>query len=317
MLQQTRVDTVIPYYERFLKALPTVAALAETREADVLALWSGLGYYRRARMLHAAAREVVAAHRGAIPSNAADLRRLPGIGAYTAGAVASIAFGRREPVVDGNVERVISRLCAIEDDVRRKVGKTHIWSVARDLLADERSDPGDWNQALMELGATICLPRSPGCGVCPVAGACRARARGIAERLPTTGPKPRLSAVKLTSIVLASSKCVLLARRRKDLLFGGLWEPPCAKTLDILAAGLRVDPIHLREAGTIVHILSHRKLEVRVVLGRLSRRTRFALPSSEYDAVDAVPIARLDTLAHATLARKILVVANVGLGGLR
>jgi A/G-specific adenine glycosylase len=155
MLQQTRVETVIPYYERFLRELPDVGSLAEATEDRVLSLWSGLGYYRRARMLHAAAMQVVAEHGGRVPAEPSQLERLPGVGAYTAGAVASIAFGGRAALVDGNVARVLARIFGVEDDVKSAAGSARIWSLARQLVAEVDGDPGDWNQALMELGATV------------------------------------------------------------------------------------------------------------------------------------------------------------------
>ncbi|MGH7293472.1 MAG: A/G-specific adenine glycosylase, partial [Polyangiaceae bacterium] len=155
MLQQTRVETVLPYYRRFLAQLPDVASLAEAPEEQVLALWSGLGYYRRARMLHAAARALASDRGGRIPDAPEQLRRLPGVGAYTAGAIASIAFGRREALVDGNVARVLARLFCVEDDVKSAAGAARVWAIARELVARLPGEvgTGDWNQALMELGA--------------------------------------------------------------------------------------------------------------------------------------------------------------------
>src|ERR1700678_2232545 len=186
MLQQTRVDTVIPYFQAFIRAYPTLDDLARAPEQGVLSLWSGLGYYRRARLLHAAARRVAAEHGGRLPSEVAELRTLEGIGAYTAGAIASIAFKRRAALVDGNVARVLARLFAVEQDVKSAAGAAHMWRLAEDLLPDGDRDPGDWNQSLMELGATVCVPREPKCDACPVRDLCLARERGIAGRLPRT-----------------------------------------------------------------------------------------------------------------------------------
>jgi A/G-specific adenine glycosylase len=189
MLQQTRVETVLPYYERFLRELPDVASLAEAPEERVLALWSGLGYYRRARMLHAAAKKVAGEHAGRMPDDPAALRRLDGVGAYTAGAVASIAFGRRAALVDGNVARVLARLFAVEEDVKSAAGAARVWAIAERLVGAVQEPPGEWNQALMELGATVCVPRAPLCAVCPVAPWCAARSLGIAAELPRVSPK--------------------------------------------------------------------------------------------------------------------------------
>jgi len=310
MLQQTRVQTVIPYYERFLRELPDVRSLAEATEDHVLSLWSGLGYYRRARMLHAAAAQVVAEHGGHLPGKPSQLEGLPGVGAYTAGAVASIAFGERAALVDGNVARVLSRLFAIEDDVKTAAGSARIWSVARQLMAGVDGDPGDWNQALMELGATVCVPGEPRCHECPAARQCLARARGIASELPRSAPKARPVAVRRVALVLASRTAVLLARRRRVLLFGGLWEPPMAAGADAapLASLLGVDVGILSPAGQIVHVLSHRRMQVAVLRGPLGRRkaTAWPVPGADYDAIEVVPVAAVYARAHSTLARKVL-----------
>jgi A/G-specific adenine glycosylase len=175
MLQQTQVATVIPYWERFLARFPTVTALAEAPLDEVLSLWSGLGYYSRARNLHRAANEVVARHGGALPASHAALLALPGFGRYTAGAVASIAFGLPEPLVDGNVARVFSRACAIEGAPGDREREKKLWAEAARWVQGER--PGELNQALMELGATVCTARSPRCGLCPLT-VCAWRAAG-------------------------------------------------------------------------------------------------------------------------------------------
>src|SRR4051794_9600327 len=171
MLQQTRVEVVLPYYARFLERFPTVRHLAATPLEDVLALWSGLGYYRRARQLHAAAQRVAAAG-GDFPQTLEGLRALPGIGDYTAAAVASIAFGVAAPVLDGNVERVLSRWLAVSENPKESQARRRLLAAAESLLDPRR--PGDSNQALMELGATLCTPRKPKCLFCPIAGGCRA-----------------------------------------------------------------------------------------------------------------------------------------------
>ena len=194
MLQQTRVDTAIPYYERFLKRFPDVKALARARVDDVLKAWENLGYYSRARHLHEAARAVVKQFGGTIPEEMEDLRKLPGVGAYTAGAILSIAFGRRFAAVDGNVIRVIARLFAIEDPVDGSKAKNRIGAIAERLVP--ASEPGHYNQALMDLGSGICTPRSPACPSCPLASACRARKKGNQESIPVkkksaAAPSPR------------------------------------------------------------------------------------------------------------------------------
>jgi A/G-specific adenine glycosylase len=318
MLQQTRVEAVVGYYERFLRELPTCRSLAEAPLERVLALWSGLGYYRRARMLHAAARQLADERGGRLPEDPAELRRLEGVGAYTAGAIASIAFGRRVPVVDGNVARVLARIFAVRDDVKAARGSERLWRLAGQLVSRVEGEPGDWNQALMELGATVCLPREPKCSECPVRAACRAHARGLTGQLPRIAKKRPPRVARLVAVVLASGRSILLARRRPNVLFGGLWEAPTSGAgIEDLAARLAIDPRALTEVGRIEHVLSHRRLEVEVLRGALSRRRTWGLPGPEYDAIEAVPLARLADRAQATLTRKVLSVANVPAAGLR
>lgn len=312
MLQQTRVETAVPYYERFLSELPTIADLAEASEERVLSLWSGLGYYRRARLLHAAAKHVTRSLGGRLPSDPSELRRLQGIGPYTAGAIASIAFGRRAAVVDGNVARVLSRLFAIDDDVKSARGSARLWRLAEDLVPESDASPGDWNQALMELGATVCVPREPRCGECPVSQLCAGRAEGRAQDLPRAKPKSKPKVVQRVAVVLVSGKAVLLARRRPNVLFGGLWEAPSASAgLPALAALLCLDVRALEPVGEVVHVLSHRRMHVQVVRGRLPRRRRWEVPGPDYDAVETVAIDGIRAKAHAALTLKVLAVANV------
>lgn len=220
MLQQTRVDTVRPYYERWMERFPTVGSLAEADLDEVLTHWQGLGYYSRARNLHRAVRLVRERFAGEVPSDLAELRSLPGIGEYTAGAVASIAHGVPTAAVDGNVRRVLARLWGLEYP-----GVAEIRRLATALVPADR--PGDFNQALMELGATVCTPRSPDCGACPVADRCRARAQGAQERWPrsrTRGPVPEET---VDSVVLVRDDgAMLLVRRPVDGFLGGMWEFP-------------------------------------------------------------------------------------------
>ena len=199
MLQQTRVDTAKPYYLRFMERFPSIGALAAAEDEDVRSTWSGLGYYRRARMLHAAARQLSAAG-AALPQSPEELERLPGFGAYTAAAVASIAFGVRVAVVDGNVERVSTRLEAIELDPRTAQGRRAVRAVAESLL--DPNDPGASNQAVMELGATICLPRGPHCERCPLAASCRAFACRSQAAYPRRAPRRSARRVRLAAVVV-------------------------------------------------------------------------------------------------------------------
>lgn len=305
MLQQTRVETVIPYYERFLSRFPTAHALAEARLDDVLATWSGLGYYRRARLLHEGARAI----RGSVPHERDALLGIPGIGRYTAGAIASIAFGRPVGLVDGNVARVLARVFAIDEDMRRG-GMRKAEQIA-DAIVHEQ-DPGAWNQALMELGATICTPRDPSCDACPIAGECRARAEGRVGSLPVLGEKPKPRRRRMQAVVATRGGKVLLGRRRAEGLFGGLWEPPCAEgdarvraklVASIGAAGQEV-------VGKVVHVLSHRRLVIDVLRASLTSDAPPALTPDVYDDAKLVDPDEVDALGIATLARKILKAAR-------
>jgi len=228
MLQQTQVASVLPYYERFLRRFPTLADLASAPLDDVLKVWEGMGYYARARYLHAAARRVMADHEGQLPTSYAALRRLPGFGEYTAGAVASIAFGERAPAVDGNVKRVLARLLAIKDDVSLSVTARRLRAVAADLVPSER--PGDFNQALMELGATLCTPTSPRCLLCPIQTECDGLAQGIHESLPVKAPRRERPHYDVTAAVIRRDDGqLLIAQRKPGAMLGGLWEFPGGK----------------------------------------------------------------------------------------
>jgi A/G-specific adenine glycosylase len=204
MLQQTRVAAAIPYYERFLERFPDVRVLAEAPQEEVLRLWSGLGYYSRARNLQQAAQQIVAKHRGEFPRKLEEALALPGIGAYTAAAILSIAYGARLAVLDGNVARVLARLGAIRGDLREPQRWRGLQETADALLAPD--EPGNWNQAMMELGATLCTPRSPQCLLCPVAEFCEARKQGIAEAVPEKRKKREVVAVTLAAAVFVDRK---------------------------------------------------------------------------------------------------------------
>jgi A/G-specific adenine glycosylase len=204
MLQQTRVAAVIPYFERFLEHFPTIEALAKAPEEDVLRLWAGLGYYSRARNLQSAARQIVALHNGAFPSNETHALALAGIGNYTSAAILSIAFGKELAVLDGNVARVLARLGAIRGDLRAASRWPELQETANKLL--DREHPGDWNQAMMELGAILCTPRAPQCLLCPVNEFCEARKQGIVDLIPEKCKKRDTVQVLLAAIVFVDSK---------------------------------------------------------------------------------------------------------------
>ncbi|HEY2748287.1 MAG TPA: A/G-specific adenine glycosylase, partial [Polyangia bacterium] len=225
MLQQTRVETVTPYFERWMARFPTVRALAGAPLDDVLSHWAGLGYYARARNLHAAARDVVATYRGAFPATAAALRELPGVGEYTAGAIASIAFGEAAPIVDGNVVRVLSRAEALDGAADDPQLKKRVWARAGELVrADGGGRAGEFNQAMMELGATVCTPAAPGCSRCPIAGPCRARAADAVGKYPAAKTKKPPRQVHAVAVMVERDGKLLLVRRPPTGLWGGLWE---------------------------------------------------------------------------------------------
>ena len=201
MLQQTRVETVIPYFERWMERFPSIASLAAASLQEVLAVWEGLGYYSRARSLHRAAQIVAADYAGQLPGDAHNLRKLPGIGRYTAGAIASIAFGLDQPALDGNIRRVLSRLFDVAEDIRSSGGERRLWELAEQYLPPGRA--GDYNQALMDIGATLCTPRAPDCLHCPLADHCQARALGVQEQRPVVKPRPAIPHYTVTAAVIA------------------------------------------------------------------------------------------------------------------
>ncbi len=272
MLQQTRVETVIPYWERFVARFPDPAALAEADVEDVYASWTGLGYYSRARNLHAAARRIVDHHGGELPNDASALRELSGVGRYTAGAVASIAFDREEPLVDGNVMRVLARRFAWHEDVGDRGVVERFWSLAADLVRGPR--PGDLNQALMELGATICTPRAPRCQPCPLRRSCRARREGDPEALPVKTKRTRVRSISAVAAWMTRRNRALAVQRHEGGLLGGMWELPggpvgqdetpgqaLVRTIGE-RTGLRVSGAE--PAGEIEHLFTHRRLRVHV-----------------------------------------------------
>ncbi len=227
MLQQTQVQTVIPYFERFMEAFPNVGALAGASDDEVMQRWAGLGYYRRARMLHAAAKALTADGREELPRTVVELQALPGIGRYSAGAIASIAYGVPAPVLDGNVARVLARMLALELEADGTEGLRVLWAEAARLVPHD--DPSTHNQALMELGALVCTPTNPKCELCPWTVWCAARAAGAMEAYPKKRPKRAPLAVRAVAGLVtrgAGDSAVLLARRPTGGLLGGLWELP-------------------------------------------------------------------------------------------
>lgn len=272
MLQQTRVETVIPYFERWLERFPTVQALARASEQEVLNLWEGLGYYSRARNLHKAASIVVDQYHGNLPRDLDQLHLLPGIGRYTAGAIASMAFGMDEPTLDGNLRRVFSRLFAVRQLADSPAGERKLWALAAEHLPKGRA--GDYNQALMDLGATLCLPKAPRCEACPLKGLCRARRLGAQERFPRMKPKGSTPHYTMAAAVILRRGRVLLVQRPSKGLLGGLWEFPSgrveAEPGRELANAIRRDyTMRIKrkaELGVVRHAYSHFKVTVHAFL---------------------------------------------------
>jgi A/G-specific adenine glycosylase len=227
MLQQTRVETVIPYFERWMKRFPRLSDLAQASEQEVLSTWEGLGYYSRARNLKKAAEEVMAKYAGQVPANLRQLLNLPGVGAYTAGAIASIAFGLDEPALDGNIRRVLARLFDLAIPARSPEGERRLWELARQNLPAGRA--GDFNQAMMDLGAAVCLPRNPACPSCPLAGLCQALAHGTQEERPILNARLKIPHYTVAAAIIQRENQVMIARRPSRGLLGGLWEFPGGK----------------------------------------------------------------------------------------
>ena len=227
MLQQTRVETVIPYFEQWMKLFPTVTALASASEQDVLNTWEGLGYYSRARNLHKAAKIVVEKFNGELPRDLDELKSLPGIGRYTVGAIASMAFGMDEATLDGNLRRVFARLFDVTEFADSPAGEKILWSLAAENLP--KGQAGDYNQALMDLGATICLPKYPRCLLCPLMDLCKARENGTQEKRPVLKAKKGTPHYIHAAAVIVNRGRVLLSQRPADGLLGGMWEFPNAR----------------------------------------------------------------------------------------
>lgn len=264
MLQQTRAETVVSYYERFLRAFPDVHALAQADEQEVLKRWEGLGYYSRARNLQAAAKVICEKYAGKLPQTAAELETLPGIGAYTAGAVASIAYGESVAAVDGNVQRVIARYCGIREDITLTPVKNEIARRAQGFVPPEGGEAaGAFSNAMMELGATVCTPKSPACLLCPVRAGCNAFAAGDAQDLPIK-KKAKAQRVENRGVALIFSGNRVLVRQRTEKLLGGLWVFPDfenitepAEMARAIEAQLGLSVIYDEPLGQAKHVFTH------------------------------------------------------------
>ena len=270
MLQQTRVDTVLRYFDRFMERFPTVEALASASQEEVMAEWSGLGFYRRARNLHRAAQCIVADYGGRVPEDPQALQDLPGIGRYTAGAILSSGRNAKLPILDGNVIRVLTRVYSIGEAPDRAATQRRLWKLAEDILPDVR--PGDFNQAIMDLGATLCRHQNPSCIRCPFQDICTAAASGSSEDFPRPGRATRVKQVdRVAVLLLGEDGRFRLNRRPEDGLLASLWELPSAEVPDgelaVIQAAAISSGAELQFCGTVEHRFSHRHWVIQVFRG--------------------------------------------------
>lgn len=305
MLQQTQVSRVVDAFARFMARFPSVVALADADEGEVLAAWQGLGYYRRARLLHRAARAIRDSHGGTVPADAEALTTLPGIGRYTAGAIASIVFGERTPIVDGNVLRVLSRLADHPTRMGDPAAERWAW-VQAERLVQVSISPAVCNEALMELGATVCTPAAPRCGSCPLAGLCAARASGRAAEIPA----PRKAAARRTlywhALVDVSPDGILIAERPATGLWARMHQPPTVESAQPLDEAALADQwgTVVRRVGAFTHVTSHRDVEFAVFVAH-----RAGSPTVE--GARRVPLASLESVAFSNAAWRVLECAGV------
>jgi A/G-specific adenine glycosylase len=324
MLQQTQVQTVLPYYRRWLEAFPSVNELAQASEAEVMQHWQGLGYYSRARNLHKGA-QLVVADGGVMPQDVAALRKLPGVGAYTAGAIASIALGQDEPAIDGNIERVLTRLFALSGDPKREPLRSALWERARELLP--AGDAGSFNQALMELGALCCTPKKPLCEQCPVARDCKARAEGDPVRYPETAPRAKVTNVRtLAALAERAGRVLVVQLSSRAPRWAGLWVFPFAEESSqprtrgaehTAALALQSYAGLSASATSRLHALVHHitRYRIELELWAVSVARGRAKPSGDSAQLDWVTVPDLEQLAmpapHRKLARWLLARGDV------
>jgi len=312
MLQQTQVATVKDYFDRFTRAFPDVHSLAAAEESDVLRLWEGLGYYRRARQLHAAAKKVVAEYGGTFPDEAEELQQLPGIGRYTAGAIASIAFNRRAPILEANTIRLLSRLVAYRGNPHSQAGQRPLWRVAEEILPQKRV--AEFNQALMELGSLVCTPNEPKCSACPLSAVCAAFAAGLQHEIPLAKPRQVYTDLREAAVIVRKNGSVLVRQCGADERWAGLWDFPrfaveadgplfARKEIAAKVAsqtGIACDP------GGLLKTLKHGVTRYRITLDcyqatYVSGRVRATTSA----AVRWLPVGELSLLPLSTTGRKI------------
>ena len=313
MLQQTRIAAVLPYYERFLARFPCVTVLARARETEVLKFWAGLGYYSRVRNLHRAAKQIASEHSGKFPESHEEALALPGIGRYTAAAILSIAYGMPLAAVDGNIARVLARIFAIRGDLRAPRNWQRLGKIAERILPPDA--PGDWNQALMELGETICAPRSPNCAACPIARQCKARELNLAHRLPAPRKKRAMERVRIAAAVFLDTRGRTLLTKipgaHDSALFSRMWQFPAVAVeskngaaADELAAHLqsqfRIAPLQFIALPTASHTVTYRAIALLPFLSRIK-----TLPAARSANFRAVPLTNISFLPVSSATRKI------------
>lgn len=300
MLQQTQVATVIPYYERWLKAFPTLSSLARAPLSKALELWAGLGYYRRVRMFHQAVRHLLENAKGIIPETSKALKELPGIGRYTAGAIASIAFGEKTPVLDGNVMRILTRIFAIPQSIDKPATLEKLWSLSADLLP--ATNPGNLNQALMELGATVCYPSAPQCPRCPVRSLCAAHKKGEELSYPVRSAEERYKKLRMSALVLKNSQGeVWLEQQPEQGRWGGLWMFPFWENKNALLEeikSLNLKPVYFL---TVPHAFTKYRIQLRVYTATCEKNSETKRPRGKW-----FPIKKLVRIACPSPHKKIV-----------
>ncbi len=301
MLQQTRVDTVIAYFKKWMKSFPSIESLARANEQDVLKLWEGLGYYSRARNLHKAAKILLAEYDAKLPESAKALEKLPGIGRYTAAAISSMAFGHDVAALDGNIRRVYARVFNVEEPLGTKDAEKILWGIAEDILPE--AEAGDYNQALMDLGATICTPRNSKCESCPIKIDCESYQLGIQDMRPVRKVKKAVPHYVHAGAVIVEDKKVLLAQRPKNGLLGGMWEfpngrvnrDPAEELASLIEEGYQAKIQVGNPLGEIDHAYTHFKIKeyaFRCTLLQSSKRENLRWVSLE--DLDNYPMGKVD-----------------------
>ncbi|MEC9081395.1 MAG: A/G-specific adenine glycosylase [Verrucomicrobiota bacterium] len=312
MLQQTQVKTVIPYWERWIKKLPDITALADAKEETVFKLWDGLGYYSRVRNMQKAARLIRDLHKGRFPSGSQDILELPGVGRYTCGAVCSIAYNQPEPIVDGNVIRVISRVAGIDEPIKSKPVMDRIWSYANDLVkhAIARQKPGQrnasaFNQSMMELGAMVCTPRNPICSECPLKGRCEARKKNKIDYIPTLVKRAAVMKRRYIGFIIIWNGKVFVQRRLSGGVNAGFWEFPNWQVdanvdpADFAKGNLSLNQVHLELLIVINHSITRYRNRLEMFILRVSRKPCLGRLHGEW-----VPMAKIDKLPLTGAHRK-------------